>query len=172
MRCEEPHSRGLHVPFLTGHEGDERLVLCCDAETGKTLWRRSLVRSRQETFHPRNGPTTPTPVTDGRSVFVFLPELGLVAFDFSGQELWRTPLGPFVKDALGEYYASPVAGDGKIYLASLDGKVSVLKAGADWEVLSTFDLGEPVIATPAIADGRVFVRTETALYAFGIKPGH
>src|SRR5262245_49169964 len=53
-----------------------------------------------------------------------------------------------------------------------DVRGSVLKAGADWEVLSTFDLGERVIATPAIADGRVFVRTETALYAFGIKPSN
>jgi outer membrane protein assembly factor BamB len=72
-----------------------------------------------------------------------------------------------VKDALGEYYASPVAGDGKIYLASLEGKVTVLKAGADWEVLSTGDLGEAVVATPAIADRRVFIRTEGRLYAFG-----
>jgi outer membrane protein assembly factor BamB len=75
-----------------------------------------------------------------------------------------------VKDALGDYYASPVAGDGKIYLASLDGKVSVLQAGADWRVLSTSDLAERVVATPAIADGRVFIRTEGTLYAFAAPP--
>ena len=75
-----------------------------------------------------------------------------------------------IRAAIGDYYASPVAGDGKIYLASLDGKVTVLRASADWEVLSTADLGEQLIATPAIADGRVYVRTEETLYCFG-DPG-
>ena len=75
-----------------------------------------------------------------------------------------------MRRAVGDYYASPVAGDGKIYLASLDGKVTVLRASADWEVLSTADLGEQLIATPAIADGRVYVRTEETLYCFG-DPG-
>jgi outer membrane protein assembly factor BamB len=42
----------------------------------------------------------------------------------------------------------------------------VLPAGKDWRVLLTSDLGERVVATPAIADGRVFVRTEGTLYAF------
>jgi hypothetical protein len=72
-----------------------------------------------------------------------------------------------IMSALGDYYASPVAGDGKIYLVSLEGKVTVLKAGTDWQILSTGDLGERVIATPAITDGRVYVRTETVLYCFG-----
>lgn len=174
--------------FLTGHEGDERIVLCYDSASGKPLWRKSLIKTRSETFHPANGPTTPTPATDGRNVFVFLPEIGLLGYGRDGEELWRTPLGPFasvqgsrrrrstflrqerVKDAPGDYYASPVAGDGKIYLASLDGKVSVLQAGADWRVLSTSDLAERVVATPAIADGRVFVRTEKTLYAFAAPP--
>jgi outer membrane protein assembly factor BamB len=71
-----------------------------------------------------------------------------------------------VKEALGEYYASPVAGDGKLYLVNLEGKVSVLRAGADWEVISSGDLGEQVIATPAIADGRIYVRTDKTLWAF------
>jgi outer membrane protein assembly factor BamB len=72
-----------------------------------------------------------------------------------------------IRAAVGDYYASPVAGDGRIYLASLDGKVSVLRAGRDWEILSTADFGEPVVATPAIADGHVYVRTEGRLYCFG-----
>jgi hypothetical protein len=69
--------------------------------------------------------------------------------------------------ALGEYYASPVAGDGKIYLVNLDGKTTVLKSGVDWEPLSTGDLGEQVIATPAIADSCIYIRTEGTLYGFG-----
>ncbi|HEY7161671.1 MAG TPA: hypothetical protein VH815_10450, partial [Acidobacteriota bacterium] len=72
-------------------------------------------------------------------------------------------------DAPGDYYASPIAGDDKIYLVSLKGKVTVLKEGRDWKILSTGDLGEEVIATPAIADEKIFIRTLNALYCFGNK---
>lgn len=68
--------------------------------------------------------------------------------------------------ALDEYYASPVAGDGKVYLISRNGAVSVLEAGADWGIASTGDFGEEVFATPAIVDGHVWVRTATTLYDF------
>lgn len=68
--------------------------------------------------------------------------------------------------ALGEYYASPVAADGKVFLASTEGKISVLKAGAQWEVLAVNDLDEEVNATPALSDGRLYVRTRGAMYCF------
>jgi outer membrane protein assembly factor BamB len=71
--------------------------------------------------------------------------------------------------ALGEYYASPVAADGKIYLANAEGKISVLKASAQWEVLGVNDLGVEIHATPALNRGRVYVRTRGSLYCFGIK---
>ena len=71
-----------------------------------------------------------------------------------------------VKDAIEAYYASPVAADGKIYLVSYDGKVSVLKAAAQWEVLAVNDLGEECQATPAIGGGSIYVRTAKALYCF------
>ena len=66
----------------------------------------------------------------------------------------------------GMYYASPVAGDGNVYLASDSGSVIVLKAGSRFEVLAENDLGESIGATPALADGTVFVRTARHLYAF------
>lgn len=72
-----------------------------------------------------------------------------------------------VRQALGGYSASPVAADGKIYLASEEGKVTVLRAGAQHEAVSTSDLEEPIFATPALSRGRVFIRTDDALYAFG-----
>ena len=68
--------------------------------------------------------------------------------------------------ALGRYFASPVAADNKIFMVSEEGKISVLKPGADWEVLATNDLGESCYATPAIVDGRIYVRTAKALYCF------
>lgn len=73
------------------------------------------------------------------------------------------------KEAIDDYFASPVAGDGKVFLVSHTGKVSVLRAGEQWQVLSVTDLDEPTQATPAIADGRVYVRTQRALYSFGAR---
>jgi outer membrane protein assembly factor BamB len=68
--------------------------------------------------------------------------------------------------ALGEYYASPVAADGKVFLANTEGKISVLKAGAQWEVLAVNDIDDEVNATPALSDGRLYVRTRGSLYCF------
>ena len=67
---------------------------------------------------------------------------------------------------LGEYYASPVAADGKVFLANTEGKITVLKAGAEWEVLAVNEINEEVNATPALSDGRVYVRTHGTLYCF------
>jgi outer membrane protein assembly factor BamB len=68
--------------------------------------------------------------------------------------------------ALGEYYASPVAADGRVYVANLDGKITVLKAGGQWDILAQNDLAEEISATPALANGRLYVRTREAVYCF------
>ena len=60
-----------------------------------------------------------------------------------------------------------MAADGKIFLLSHSGKVTVLKADPQWEVLAVNDLDETSQATPAIADGRIYIRTHKALYSFG-----
>lgn len=69
--------------------------------------------------------------------------------------------------ATGQYYASPVAGGDKVVLVNTDGKLTVLSAGRNWEVLATNDLGEPCHATPAIANNRIYVRTSGSLFCFG-----
>ncbi len=75
-----------------------------------------------------------------------------------------------VKDATDPYFASPVAADGKIFLFSENCKLSVLKAGADWEPLGVYDFDEAECrATPAFAGSNVYIRTRTALYSFGKK---
>jgi hypothetical protein len=64
-----------------------------------------------------------------------------------------------------------VAGDGKVYLFSVKGDSSVVRAGADWEQVSRSKFGESIYATPAIVGGRIYVRTEKHLYCFGAKSG-
>jgi outer membrane protein assembly factor BamB len=82
----------------------------------------------------------------------------------TGDAIWQQERLP----SAGSYYASPVAADSRIFLASLDGKLTVLKAGTEKpEVLRTIDFGERIGATPALAGDRIFVRTASKLYAFG-----
>jgi len=73
----------------------------------------------------------------------------------------------------GGYFASPVGGDGKPYLAGDNGKIVVLRNNADFDELALNDLGETIIATPAISGGKLFVRTRTKVYCFvpGEKEG-
>lgn len=70
----------------------------------------------------------------------------------------------------GEYFASPVCGDGKIYLAGANGKVVVLSDNADLEPLATNNLEESIVGGPAIADGRLYFRTLTKLFCVANKP--
>jgi outer membrane protein assembly factor BamB len=68
--------------------------------------------------------------------------------------------------AMEQYYSSPVAADDKVFMISESGKVTVLKAGGTWDILAVNDLDEEVWATPAIANGTIYIRTRRALYAF------
>jgi len=58
-----------------------------------------------------------------------------------------------------------VAADGKIYLSSEDGEIAVVKAGAKYELLATNQMGEVLMATPAISDGMIFVRGQHSVFA-------
>ena len=68
---------------------------------------------------------------------------------------------------LGYYYSSPVAANNRIYIASAEGVVTVIDAGAKLNVLATNKLDGAILATPALAAGNIYVRTESHLYAFG-----
>ena len=66
------------------------------------------------------------------------------------------------------YFSSPVAGDGKIYLLSEKGELSVISAEPQWRQLSQADFQEEAYATPAISGGRIYLRTTRHLYCFGL----
>ena len=70
-------------------------------------------------------------------------------------------------DNLGDHYASPVAADGKVFIAGRNGFIIVLEDSASLDVLAKNDMGGEIIATPAIADGRLFVRTREKLICVG-----
>jgi hypothetical protein len=88
----------------------------------------------------------------------------LTAFDPATGEVLKTGR---VRGALGGYSASPVAAEGKLFIVSEEGKLAVLRAGRDWEVLAVNDLSEGSFATPALSASRIYVRTDEALFCFG-----
>ena len=81
----------------------------------------------------------------------------------TGERVWRERLGGR------KYSASPVAADGKLYFTSEDGLVTVIKAGPKFEVLAKNDVGELVVASPALSQGRIFLRGDKHLYCIGDK---
>lgn len=85
-------------------------------------------------------------------------------FDIAkGDTLWKlSRIGN-----LGDYYSSPIAGDGKIYVTGENGFIVVLAQGEKLEVLARNDMGEPCVATPALADGRIYIRTREKIFCIG-----
>ncbi|MFN2416503.1 MAG: serine/threonine protein kinase, partial [Pyrinomonadaceae bacterium] len=67
------------------------------------------------------------------------------------------------------FSASPVAADGKLYLSNEDGEVLVVAAGKTFQHLATNSMGELLMATPALSDGVMYVRSSASLFAVGRK---
>jgi outer membrane protein assembly factor BamB len=129
---------GAGCVYVTGHEAGKLYTICLDRGTGAVRWRQEAPRPRS-TERPVNTPASATPAADGSRVFVLFEDFGLLAYDASGRELWRRPLGPFnLPYGIG---TSPIVADGKVVLLADQDTGSYLAA---------FD----------VADGRELWRTE------------
>lgn len=112
----------------------------------------------------RGGPYTPTPLVYGDLLYTVGNSGVLAAY------VARTGERTYQERVAGKataFSASPVAGDGKLFLAGEDGDVFVFKVGTKPELLATNPMGEVLMATPAISDGVLFVRGMKNLFAIG-----
>jgi outer membrane protein assembly factor BamB len=109
----------------------------------------------------------PTPVAYGGLLYVLANNGVFDAYRLTtGEEVYRQRL-PVVGSG---FSASPVAADGRIYLASEDGDVLVVAAGSEFKLLATNSMGESLMATPALSDGVMYVRSSTgSLFAIGTR---
>jgi outer membrane protein assembly factor BamB len=113
----------------------------------------------------RGGPYIPTPVIYGEHLYVLQINGVLAAYDVrSGERVYQERVAGGAS-----FSASPVAGDGKIYLASEDGDIFVVKAGPQYELLATNAIGQVIMATPAISSGMLIVRGLKDVIAIGRK---
>ena len=112
----------------------------------------------------RGAPEVPSPLFyQNRVYYVKNGGIAFCRVAEDGSVVFMRRLGPS-----SNFYASPVAGGGKIYCASESGVVVVLRANVSRRVLlSHNDLGERIMATPALVDGKLYVRTVDHLWAFG-----
>lgn len=137
------------------------------AENGLLAFRSDLAgdvtRSGLLWTHRRSVPQLPTPVLY-RGVLYMVNDGGILTTldPLTGATLKQGRL----RGAVDSYYASPVAGDGKVYFTSRSGIATVLEAGPEQKPLSVSDLADEVVATPALSDGRLYLRTHGALYCF------
>ena len=111
----------------------------------------------------KGSPYTPTPIIYGDQLYVVADNGVFSSYDAKTGELIYQQRLP------SSFSASPVAADGKLYLASEDGDVFVVKAGRQYELLSRNTMGQPLMATPAISDGMLILRGEKAIYGIGAR---
>ena len=107
-------------------------------------------------------PEVPSPVFDG--TYVYLVKNGglLTCINLAeGERVYRTRTR-----GKGTHYASPLIADGKLYTFAGDGQISVIELGPSHQILAQNKMPDGVYATPAIADGVIYVRTHSTLYAF------
>ncbi len=110
---------------------------------------------------PNGGSYVPS-ILQYQGLLYMTNEVGVVtcADVATGAVVWKERLG-------GIFFASPVAGDGKVYLLSETGEMFVLRAGRKPEVLAKNELGERFLASPAVGGGRIYLRGDGVLFGVG-----
>ena len=145
------------------------LVYCPSGRAGPTLAIRPGGSGDVTDTHiawqtPRGSSFIPSPLVYGDYLYLTTDRGILTALDAKTGEVkyegGRIPIPA-------TFTASPVAFEGKILMTSEDGDTFMVKAGPKHEILGTNSVGEPVYASPAIADGRIFIRGEKHLYCIG-----
>ena len=124
-----------------------------------------VTRSRVAWEFARYVPFVASPLYTGGHVFTVKDGGILTSLDAATGRPVRTKR----LRATGNYYSSPVSGDGKVFLLNERGQLTVISAEGDWKVLATADFGEDTYATPAIVDGNIYLRTAGHLYCFGLS---
>lgn len=167
------HGIGKYVgnrdSIITRQEWDtkQREVIGPNRLSAVRLELTDTLRARELWRYDRNFTgVIPSPLLYNGVLYVIRNGGILTTFDADSGAVLKTGR---LEGTVGGYSSSPVAAAGMVVFASEEGKVSVVRAGADWELQTVNDLGEGCYATPALLDGNIYIRTDQALYRFG-KP--
>jgi outer membrane protein assembly factor BamB len=161
---------GLQMQCIPSPVVVDDLLLAVSGRKGNSLairlddkGRGDLTGSHVLWKNHRGAPNIPSPICVGNLYFL-VDDNGIATCleVTSGDVLWQERL-----KGKGQYRASLVTADGKIYCTSLDGDVTVLKVSEKFEILSTNRMGESIIASPAISNGEIFLRGDKHLFCIG-----
>jgi outer membrane protein assembly factor BamB len=112
------------------------------------------------------GSYMPTPLVYDRILYALNNDGVFDAYDVeTGSEIYRQRLDPVGSG----FSASPVAADGRLYLSNEDGEMLVVASGREFRLISTNRMGELLMATPAISNGVMYVRSASSLFAIGTQ---
>jgi len=144
---------------------------CPSGRAGPTLAIRPGGRGDVTATHlvwssPRGSPFVPSPILYGEQLYL-VNDMASIATSLharTGQTLWQGRLGAARREG---FSASPVAVDGKIFFTNDEGETFVLRAGPTFQLLHVNSIGEETLASPALVDGRWYIRTARNLYAIG-----
>jgi outer membrane protein assembly factor BamB len=160
------------LPGLVGNRVIPSPVAADDVIYATQGMRRALVavrprgdgeRSRDEIIWEFDGGTSdsPSPVVWGEHLyFVTINGVARCLDRYTGQVRWKQRLK-------GEYYASPLAADGRIYFLNMEGLTTVVAASPRFDRLTENQLDEETIASPAVSQGKILIRGRTWLYCLG-----
>ena len=146
------------------------LIFATTGPNGQTVCIRPGGRGDVTSSHvvwstPRGAPFVPSPILLGDYLYLVDDKgIGTCLDAGGGHIIWRKRFG-------GAFTASPVAGDGKLYFCDESGKTVVVAAETKkYQELARNQLDEPIFASPAISQGRLFIRTAGHLYCVGTSP--
>ena len=164
--------------WVTAWDGENLFVIAMNRADGKILWRREIPRPRKQEHHKSNSPASPSVATDGKNIFAFFTDLGLISYGPDGEERWRLPLGPFNNPfGMG---SSPVLANGKI-IQVCDAETGSFMVAADaktgkllWRVERpefTRGFSTPVLWKPKTGGLQVLVTGSHRLVSYDVDSG-
>jgi outer membrane protein assembly factor BamB len=141
--------------LLFASSGENTMAIRLDGRTGDLTKTHVLWTNKKASAY------VPSPVVYQGLVYVAGDKgLATCLSAADGKQVWKERLGE-------QYHASPVAGDGKIYFTSKEGVVRVVRAGPKFELLAQNEMGETIVASPAISERQIFLRGEKHLFCIG-----
>jgi outer membrane protein assembly factor BamB len=151
VKVSTPVAAGDLAIVTGGYPAAGRPIYAIRVSDGSLAWRVD-----------RGSPYTSTPLVHEGLLYIVTDNGILSAYQVSdGQRVYQQRLSP----GAGGFSASPVAAGGRLYLASEDGKVFVVRTGRTFELLAANDMNEVCMATPALSGDLLLVRTQGHLYA-------
>ena len=163
--------------FLTASEGDKLITIALSRKNGRILWRRDVKRAHRMFMYRDNDPASPSPVSDGKNVFVFFAELGLISYDRDGVERWRLPLGPF--NSFYGMAGSPVLASDTLvmvcdqrtnsFIVAVDARTGRVRWKTERSARDAYST--PAIYTPKAGATQVLVLGANILDAYSLETG-